>query len=259
MGIPNQYILKERLNVIDREFKKEYGLSIQFVEYEPEKEKASVLFEYFVLYNTVLAYKPDKIIEINLKQRSGPTYLPLPGIKYWKTVSKIGEAFKPSITIKKNKTIINFWFDKPLVYFKRLTSIRPDIVVRVGNFRVQDNISYDKFKLFREEELIIECSVSPLRPEEGYQILESLEFKGKKVYLKFREKFIHPKLIIECKSFGAVLGNIEKYASYAKQVIIVSPEKLYQPKGDNIHLIKLGKNLESSEFRKKLIPFLTNS
>lgn len=259
MGIPNQYILKERLNSIDKELKKKYGLSVQFVEYEPEKEKASILFEYFVLYNTVLAYKPDEIIKINLKQRSGPTFLPLPGIKYWKTVSRTGEAFKPSITIRKNKRIINFWFDKPLVYFKGLTSIRPDIVVRVGNFRVEDNSSHDKFKLFREKELMIECSISPVKPEEGYQILESLEFKGKKVYLKFREEFIQPKLIIECKSFGAVLGNIEKYASYAKQVIIVSPEKLYQPKGDNIHLIKLEKNLESSEFRKKLIPFLTSS
>ena len=259
MGIPNQYILKERLSSIDKELKKKYGLSIQFVEYKPEKEKASILFEYFVLYNTVLAYEPDEIVEINLKQRSGPTFLPLPGVKYWKTVSRTGEAFKPSITIRKNKRIINFWFDKPLIYFKGLASIRPDIVVREGNFRVDDNISHDKFRLFREQELIIECGVSPLRSEQGYQILQSMEFEGKKVYLKFREEFVHPKLIIECKSFGAVLGNIEEYACYGKQVIVVSPEKLYRAKKDNIYLIKLGKNLESSELRKGLIPFLTGS
>lgn len=270
MGIPNTYVLQQRLIEINEDFKKKYNAPIQFKKKYPVSlttldkknmpEKAAVLFEYFVLYNILLAYNPDEILELSLKhQQSGSTYLPLPATKYWKTVFKMGRGLKPSIIARKNNRIISFWFDKPLAYFRKgeTASIRPDIVIRPGNFKIEENFSSDKFRLFNENEVVVECGVSnsSILPEESYEALEGLEWEGKRIYLKFKKEFIHPPLVIECKSFGAVLGNIQKYASYGKNVVVVSPEKLYNPEAKNIHIIRIGRQLRNSELREKIVPF----
>jgi len=47
-----------------------------------------------------------------------------------------------------------------------------------------------------------------------------------------------------------------KYADYAKTVLIVSPEKLYEPKALNIKLIRVEGDYDSFDLRSKLRPFL---
>lgn len=259
MGIPNQYILKQRLNEISNEFREKYGKDIEYAE-DHQPKKAATLFEYFVLYNTILTLDPDEIVEMYIRQRSGPTYLPLPGVKYWKTVSKMGIGLRPSFVVRKSKKFISIWFDKPLVYFKKgnEASIRPDIVIRTGNFRTKEDVNSAKFWLLKDNKIIVECGISNDNVQEkGYQVLESTKWEGKKTYIKFKEEFIHPPLIIECKSFGAVLGNIEKYSSYGESIVVVSPEKLYKPKTENIYIIKLDKQLKNFELREKLTSFLS--
>lgn len=260
MGIPKSFVLKKRLDEMNKEFQEKYNLPLQFIEHEPRK--SSILFEYFVFYNMLLAYNPDEIIEICLNQRSGPTYLPLPAKKHWKTVSRMGMGLRPSGVVRRDNMIVSVWFNKPLTYFRKgkEVSIIPDIVIREGYLRVKEDYSSAKFWLFKEDQMIVECGISDsyltLTQEKGYEILESTEWEGKKIYLKFKKEFIHPPLIIECKGFGAVLGNIQRYSSYGKNVVVVSPEKLYEPKAENIHILNLGKQLDNLELREKLIPFL---
>ena len=72
------------------------------------------------------------------------------------------------------------------------------------------------------------------------------------IYFRAREEFNYPELIIECKSFGARLGNPQKYSEYGKQVLIVSPEPLYDPKASNIKIIKIGNDFNNLEIREKI-------
>jgi hypothetical protein len=55
-----------------------------------------------------------------------------------------------------------------------------------------------------------------------------------------------------------VLGNPESYADYARNVVIVTPEKLYEPKRESIHILKIEnkRRLENLELRKKVKDFL---
>lgn len=258
MGIPNHHILRERLDTLNSEFKEKYNHPILFSKHNPQK--ASELFEYFVLYNAVLAFNPDAIVEMSLRHRGGPTYLPFPAIKYWKTISKIGNALKPSIIVRKNDNIINFWFDKPLDFTKgEASSIRPDILIRLGDFKVEkdgDSI----VRLLSDESKVVEAGIlaasQHLKQEDGWKTIEGPDFEGKKAYFSSKDEFLKPPLVIECKSFGAVLGNIEKYATHGKMIVVVSPERLYSPKAENVRILKLDKQLENIEIRKKLVPFL---
>lgn len=86
--------------------------------------------------------------------------------------------------------------------------------------------------------------------------IEKSTFEGKFVYFKAKDEFKHPPLIIECKSFGARLGNPQKYAELGQEIIIVSLEKLYEPKLENIYLIRVGKSFDDEELRENLKPFL---
>jgi len=65
---------------------------------------------------------------------------------------------------------------------------------------------------------------------------------------------VAPPLIIECKGIGATLGSIEEYAKNAQSVVIVSPEKLYQPKRENVHIVKVGKDFSNLELRESAAP-----
>jgi hypothetical protein len=263
MGIPIFPILRERLTEIDNELRERFGLTLQTAEFNPKK--ASILFEYFVLYNVVLSVDPGEL-RIDLRRRSGPPYLPLPGVKYWKTAGRFGDILEPSIVARREKNTYNFWFDRPLLYFVKgeEASARPDIVVRKGQFEFRDlAFSQEKVQLLREGELIAETGIASLssipKEENGYTVLvPSYEWEQKVSYFKFRDEFIHPPLIIECKSYGAVLGNIDKYASHAETVVVVTPEKLYEPKKPNIHVLKIQnkRQLSNQELRQKAASFL---
>jgi hypothetical protein len=264
MGIPIFPVLRERLTEIDEELREKFGLTLQTAEFNPTK--ASVLFEYFVLYNVVLSVEPDEL-RIDLRRRSGPTYLPFPGVKYWKTAGRLGDILEPSIVARRGKDTYNFWFDRPLSYFVKSeeASIRPDIVVRKGQYEFKDlAFSQAKVQLLREGDIIAEAGIasssSPPQGEHGYTILiPTYQWQQKVSYFKFRDEFIHPPLIIECKSYGAVLGSIDRYASHAEAVVVVTPEKLYEPKKPNIHVLKIQnkKHLSNQELRQKVATFLS--
>ena len=62
--------------------------------------------------------------------------------------------------------------------------------------------------------------------------------------------------MFECKSFGARLGNADKYSEYADVVVVVSPEKLYRPKAENLYIVRVEAGFDNSDLRKKLRPFV---
>lgn len=84
------------------------------------------------------------------------------------------------------------------------------------------------------------------------------ESEQTRIFFRAKEEFNNPELIIECKSFGARLGNPQKYADYGKLIIIVSPEPLYEPKAPNIQTIRIEREFNNLEIREKLEPFLKN-
>lgn len=184
--------------------------------------------------------------------------MPIVGIKYWKTLSKFGEALEPSILIKLPNKELGLWFDRPFV-FKSFGSLRPDILIREGRFDFEDK-SYTneaKIELFKDGELFTGAGITP--PNNCFSIKKFPKvLDTKALHFYFKEEFLNPPLIIECKSFGGVLGNPQEYAEYAKVVAIVSPEKLYEPKRENIHIIRLenNKRLSNQDCRKKLRLFL---
>lgn len=257
MGIPITKILKEKLEELNKEFLQRFNTEIKIVDKIPKGRKSSTLFEYFVLYNSVLAFDPIEV-KILMRSRQGPSFVPIVGIKYWKTLSKFGEALEPSILIKLHNKELGLWFDRPFV-FKDFGSLRPDILIREGKFDFEDK-SYaneTKIELFKDGELFAGVGINS--PNNDFSIKkfpEALDTKA--LYFYFKEEYLHPPLIIECKSFGAVLGNPQEYAEYAKVVAIVSPEKLYEPKRENIHIIRLenNKRLSNQDCREKLSSFL---
>lgn len=257
MGISITKVLNKQLEEIKKELREKFNVPLVIVDKNSQAQKSSVLFEYFVLYNAVLALEPDSIKKVNLKGRGGSSLL-IPGVKYYKTIGKYGEIIEPSIIIQKGTKEFAFWFDRPFVYLEeRLATLRPDILIREGQFEFKD-LSYqeEKAKLFKDGELIAEFGViTPnFHKEFSYQIRISDDLFGHKIYFKFKEEFIHPPLIIEVKSFGAVLGNPEEYAKYAEKVAIVTPEKIYEPKKENLYIIRIenSKRISNEELRTKL-------
>jgi hypothetical protein len=255
MGIPITSILKQNLEEISKEFNEEFGVSLRFPDKIARGGKASTLFEYFVLYNSVLALEPIEV-KIIMRSRQGPSFLPVVGGKYWKTLRKIGECLEPSIVVKTFKKEFAIWFDRPFV-FKEFGSLRPDILIRQGKFEFQD-LSYnqeEKVELFKEEKLIAGVGTKRMEGMKNYEFpYASL---GKPLYFYYKEEFVSPPLIIECKSYGGVLGNPEEYAKYASHVAIVTPEKAYEPKKENLHVIRLenSKYLSNQDCREKLRSF----
>lgn len=244
--------LKESLEEIRLELKQNFDTDMQFAEYGP---KPSSLFEHFVLYNSVLAIEPKQfwLSALSRGDFRSVGWLPVPGVKSYRTVWRMGETIKPSISVR-NRLELNFWFDRALV-----ENLRPDIVVRQGHFEMCGEAS-EHVQLLKDGEIVAEFSNKPLEEINGY-LVQSQRMNwssGEATCICFRAKndFLHAPLIIECKSFGAKLGNPEEYAKHADDVVIVSPEKLYQPKRENIHLVRVSREFDNIELRSKLKPFL---
>lgn len=242
--------LTESLEQIREELKQEFNVDRQYAENNP---RPSALFEYFVLYNAALATKPREII-INRMSRGdfrAAVGLPMPSVKSHKTVWRMAHTIKLTITTK-NGQPFGFWFDRALT-----TGLRPDIVIRPGHFEIEGEAT-SHITLLRNGEPFAEYADQPLDERPGYFVqTQKVDWPPiSHICFRAKEEFAKPPLVIECKSFGAKLGNPEEYAQFAEKVIIVSPEKLYQPRRENIHLIKLREDLDNSTLREKLIPHL---
>jgi hypothetical protein len=271
MGISAiKYPLKEQLNEIDKELRERFNLSIQYARSDeklnpktkrPFLEKPSILFEYFTLYNSVLALEPDEI-KISLKSRGGASFL-TSGRDPGKSVLKYGETLEPAIVAKKSGRIFNFWFDRPFIYFEeKLATLRPDVVIREGIFEFKEILTYraEKSQLFKNGELIAEFGIYPPQEDlEGYEIKISKEtIENSRIYFRFKEEFIYFPLVIEAKGFGAPGGGIDEYANFGRHVIILTPDRgFYEPKKENIHIIHIQntKRISNQEARKKLKEF----
>lgn len=79
-------------------------------------------------------------------------------------------------------------------------------------------------------------------------------FKINRIYFKFKEEFIHPPIAIEAKGYGAVMGSLEEYAKLIKTVVLVTPERTYEPKRENLIIIRIEnkRRLSNLEIRNKL-------
>lgn len=243
--------LKGSLEKLKKELLERFGVEMQYAEFRP---RPSALFEYFVLYNAALATNPRKVF-LNRVSRGdfrAVGTLPIPSEKSYRTVWRMGETIKPTIVTQEDHEL-DFWFDRATV-----RGLRPDIVVRAGKFELTGAIS-SHVQLLKDGEIFAEYADQVLDEKTGY-FVESQKHGvlGKTVYLYFRakEEYKSPPLIIECKSIGATLGNLEEYAKYGQNVVIVTPEKLYQPKQDNVHIIRVGMDFSNSELREALRPYL---
>jgi len=253
--------IKNRLEDIRHELQR-YGAELWYAEYEP---RPSALFEYFVLYNAALALKP-KTLKVGIREPGlmpftrgdfrSTGFLPFAAVKSHKTLGKMGLTLLPSVVIAKDSAELVFWFDKSLV-----RGLRPDIVVRKGRFEYDEE--YGKYaRLYCDGDIFAEYGLGPAPTEnKAYKVEATSSIVGGEEAMFFRAKkeFEHPPLIIECKSFGARLGNPQRYADYAETVLIVSPEKLYEPKAPNIKLIRVENDYNSFDLRSKLKPFLENT
>ena len=244
--------LTKSLQILRQELEVKYNILFYFTESNP---KPSSLFEYLVLFNAVIATNPKELILNRLTRGNfrSTGFLPIPSIKSYSTVFKMGDTLKPSITTKNNKQL-NYWFDRSIA-----KGLRPDIVVRTGNYNFNsENNSH--IKLFKDKDVFAEYSDSHLEEKPGCfvekQMMKWPDDKRSYIFFRAKKEFNNPELIIECKSFGARLGNPQKYSEFGKQVIIVSPEPLYEPKATNIHTIKIERNFNNLEIRERLKPFL---
>jgi len=252
--------VKKRLEEIRYELQK-YRAELWYAEYEPIP---SALFEYFVLYNAALTLEPSAL-KVGIREPGlmpftrgdfrSTGFLPFAAVKSHKTLGRMGLTLLPSIIIAKDSAELAFWFDKSLA-----KGLRPDIVVRKGRFEYSEE--YGKYaRLHRDGNIFAEYGLGPTPTEnEAYKVEAASSIVGGEEGLFFRanREFEHPPLIIECKSFGARLGNPQRYADYAEIVLIVSPEKLYEPKASNIKLIRVEDNYSGFGLRSKLKPFLEN-
>jgi hypothetical protein len=244
--------LKDSLEQIKEELLRRFGVEMQYAEFRP---RPSALFEYFVLYNAAMANNPRKLV-LNRVSRGdfrAVGTLPIPSEKSYRTVWRMGETIKPTI-VTQNSHELDFWFDRATV-----RGLRPDVVVRTGNFELRAEIS-SNVQLLKDGEVFAEYADQLLEEKTGY-FVESQKYTQKagetfQLCFRARKEYMSPPLIIECKSIGATLGNLEEYAKHAQNVVIVSPDKLYQPKRENIHVIKVGKDFSNMELRAALRPHL---
>jgi len=245
--------LKGSLEVIREELKKRFEAELEFAEFRP---RPSDLFEYFVLYNSALALDPTEL-KIGHPFTRGDFrstgWIPSGIVKPYRTPIKMGRALVPNIACKVEGAEFNFWFDKTLA-----PRLRPDIVVRTGHFETGEDYAKGHFWLLKDRDLFAEYSLEERAESEGYVVERTIGIpkRGETVYLRAAKEFKMPPLIIECKSYGARFGNPEVYADYAKTVLLVSPEKLYEPKRPNIIRIRVNKAFENRELREELRPYL---
>jgi hypothetical protein len=225
-----------------------------------------VLYETFVVYNTLLALSPENLfIQFNPHHYGGISYLPFPGDKDYKTAWRASESLKLDFTIAKDGRTLTFWYDKTFVPQTKSTGgFKPDLVMRFGRFNFEWH-----GKLFRDEILVAEYGIGKINDssmeEEGYEVTKGISIKWsdteeeKYVYFKANETFLKPPHIIECKGFGAVFGSPDVYANYARNVVIVTPEKIFQPKKENIHIVKVGRDFDNGKLKEDLRPFLEHA
>lgn len=244
--------LKDSLAQLKGELLRHFDVEMQYAEFRP---RPSALFEYFVLYNAAMAINPHKLT-LNRVSRGdfrAVGVLPIPSEKSYRTVWKMGETIKPTM-VTQNIHELNFWFDRATVQGQR-----PDIVVRPGKFELRGELS-SNVQLLKDGEVFGEYADQLLEERPGYFVeTQKYEQTGGKIFhlcFRARKEYVCPPLIIECKSIGATFGNLEEYAKHAQNVVVVSPEKLYQPKRTNIHVIKVGKDFSNMDLRVALRPHL---
>jgi len=245
--------LKGRLEAIREELMKRFGAELEFAEFKP---RPSDLFEYFVLYNSALALDLTELKFCHPFTRGdfrSTGWIPSGIVKPYRTPIKMGRTLVPNITCRVEGTEFNFWIDKTLA-----PRIRPDIVLRTGHFETGEDYAKGHSWLRKYGVLFAEYSLEELSESQGYFVERTLgrPKRGETVYFRAATEFKTPPLIVECKSYGARLGNPEVYADYAESVLLVSPEKLYEPKRPNIITIRITQSFENLELREKLRPHL---
>lgn len=244
-------LLKDKLGKIRVELAERFGCEMTYAEYRP---RPSDLFEYFVFYNALLSVKPDKILLNRIRRGNYRSSggLPIPAVKSQRTVWKMGSTLHPDATLRKESNELSFWFDKALA-----PRIRPDIVVRGGHFEIRRDFPEPRIQLTRDEEPFAEYCNRTLEGMPGY-FVETQHMNWPREGMRFisfraKEEFKYPPLVIECKSFGARLGNPQKYATYAESVVVVSPEKLYEPRSEKIHIVRVT-DFDEKDLRARLKP-----
>jgi hypothetical protein len=247
-------LLKQRLHEIEQELLNRFGAKMPFAEYNP---RPSDLFEYFVLYNAALSTDPTRLV-IGVPFTRGDArsahFIPFGLNKPHKTAIKMGRTLVPSITCLSESTEFAFWFDRSI-----LPGLRPDIVVRKGHFETKTDYSRGYTVLLKDDSWFAEYSLTRATDIEHDSFFEQTPSAlriGKSIYFNAKNEFRHPPLIIECKSYGARLGNPQVYSDHADRVVIVSPEKLYEPKKENMMTIKVSPEFDYDELRGKLRPHL---
>jgi len=247
-------LLKQRLDEIRLESSTKFGVEMSYAEYDP---RPSDLFEYFVLYNAALSNDPSEIIvgrPFTRGDARSAGWIPFGLTKPHKTAIKMGRTLVPNVVCSRKSVTAAFWFDKSLA-----PRLRPDIVVRKGRFEVKTNYSKGCALLLRDDSPFAGYSLEPpadLGPDSFVEETPRTLKIGQTVYFGARSEFRHPPLIIECKSYGARLGNPQVYADYAARVVLVSPEKLYEPKKENILTVRVSSEFDNSGLRADLRPHL---
>jgi hypothetical protein len=245
-------VLKTRLNELDLEFQRRFAVAIRLADYHP---RPSDLFEYFVLYNCVLAVDPIEVT-ILLASRGdarGAGFIPFGMTRPYRTAARLGQCLRADIVVRTSNGELALWFDKALA-----TGIRPDIVARKGCFQHMEQYSEGHVCLMKDGELFAEYRLDQPPTDEGYVVESTPKLSGSYTPIFFRAKsdFFKPPLIVECKSFGARLGNPDKYAAYAEKVILVSPEPLYQPRAENMVLVRVSSDFDNIKLQTSLREFL---
>jgi len=247
-------LLKRRLDEIQQELLDRFGAKMLYAEYHP---RPSDLFEYFVLYNAALSADPSQLLigtPFTRGNARSAHYIPFGLVKPHKTAIKMGRTLIPNITCSAETAAWAFWFDKSL-----LPGLRPDIVVREGRFEIRPDYSEGRTLLLKDNSAFAEyCLERPANMGLNSFLEETpsgLKI-GKSIYFRAKNEFRCPPLIIECKSYGARLGNPQVYAEHAQKVVIVSPEKLYEPKKENILTVRVSSEFDMSKLRADLRPHI---
>jgi len=245
-------LLKSRLSELDLEFQRRFGKAIRLADFEP---RPSDLFEHYVLYNCVLAFGPLEVSIPSLTRGDARSagYIPFGMTKPYRTAANLGLGLRPDITLRTPTGELAIWFDKALV-----TGIRPDIVVRKGAFQHVERYAEGHAYLRKDDELFAEYRLDEPTSDPRYLVESTPKLSGEytPIFFRARADFFKPPLIVECKSYGARLGNPDKYAQYAEKVLLISPEPLYEPRALNITRVRVSSDFDNSKLQASLRTFL---